>query len=250
MNRIEEILRSRTAYPENYVGEIAQRWVLLDDIEGGRSLGNKIENTATGEACDLHRQLESLLFELKLLSWLAERVDHRCIQYEPSGRDPEGPRVDFVLQTDERKWLIEAKSFHPDDRWTPIRFEYVPARNVPAMDGESFHRIQAVRGGLIHETIDAERKAENYDGRYQLVVATLVGFYLGREELRDFVAFYQDSPRCDDPLRDMARHYMEEHDLTFQGSVSQFWGLKFHPLSFEAESGLVIGPIQDTAITL
>lgn len=181
-----------------------------------------------------YRQMETHIFELKVINYIKDNNPEAYIIYEPPGNEPDGKNCDLLVKG-RKNYLIELKSFHPDNKVAPIPYEHITEGNELIMDGHSYHDFQAVRGHLIDVTYHTEEKLKNYNGDHIIVLGFLLGFYLHLEDLRDFVTIYRTRKyRFDDPLGKMTLHNLNEK---FVGNINEFWGFPFQQASFSLERG-------------
>ena len=151
-----------TKFSAGYRDEVASHSELLECIEGGTAWTSKMLATLRGNTQRVHREIKGLIFELKVMSWIASRNGAHRIRYEPVGTDHAGKRIDLMVEGPTASWLIELKTFHPEDLETTIPHEHIPSNITVYMDKETYHGEDAVRTNLIDEVIDAEAKARNY----------------------------------------------------------------------------------------
>jgi len=191
------------------------------------------------------RQIEDHVFELKIMRYLKMLSDDAEFVYEPPGIDPNGRNCDLSVIRGERRFLIEIKSFHPEPKSREIPRKYVAQNNILCMDERTYHNYRATRGHLMDVTKQTEEKFANYHPGSKTALAVPDGFYLHREDLRDFVFLYRRGrPRDDDPLGPMTVHNLRRG---FRGSVDEFWAFPFEQLSFHLEGARlpsVIGPLK------
>jgi hypothetical protein len=237
---IEEI---KTAYRicAGVVG-ISSWFARLDQLTGALERGN-----------GSYRQVEDHLFDLKVMNYVIESFPQSRITYEPKGVIKDSKDCDLEVVTQERRYLVEMKMFHPEWKKAEVPEQFVAENNTLMMDGESYHTYQATRGHLIDVTYEAEEKFRNYKDEYISVLAVPVGFHLSIEEFRDFVFIYRNgSARPDDALGPMTMHNLRR---PFEGSIDMFWAFPFPQDSFYMETGetaTIVAPLmhQDTAIVL
>ncbi len=134
-----------------------------------------------------YRQVEDHIFELKAINYLLTSFPGCEITYEPKGVDESGKDCDFEVIYNDKRYLVEIKSFHPEWRSKKIPTEHIADNNVVSMNGECYHSYQATRGHLVDVTYHTEEKLENYEGQFISVLGVPDGFHLDIEDLRDFV---------------------------------------------------------------
>lgn len=200
-----------------------------------------------------YRQVEDHIFELKVINYLRNNFLRCKITYEPKGKKSQGKNCDVEVFYKDKRYLIEIKCFHPENKKQPIPQKYIAKNNVVIMDEGSYHSYQATRGHLMDVTYQAEEKIKNYDGEFISVLAVPDGFYLNIEELRNFVFIYRNGqPRPDDPLGDMTMHNIKR---PFEQLINQFWAFPFPQEGFTLKSGkmaTIVAPLrsQDTQLNL
>lgn len=248
--KIANLLRDATEFPDNYIVEVAQHRSLLKGIDGARAWTSRLLRILRGSSGQLHRDVEAHLFELKVMCWIARNRAESDMRYEPEGIDPQGKRVDLLVGG-KQSWLLELKTFRPDDYSGTIPLDHVPRRNILLMSGDEYHRFQAVRGHLIDEVLDFESKASNYARGPRLAFGVLCDFYLPLEKYRDFVAFYMTGRGAPhDALGIMAAHKMTSQHAFFSRTISAFWAFRFPKLSFEAEWVKCVTPTEDLELVV
>lgn len=191
-----------------------------------------------------YRQIEDHIFELKVIHYIKTTFPAVALEYEPAGIDPKGRNCDLSANLKGEQYLIEIKSFHPESRERAIPLERIAPNNDVIMDGMSYHSYQATRGHLIDVVHATEAKLANYQAGFRTVLAVPDGFYLRREDLRDFVFIYRNNrPRGDDPLGSMTMHNLGGQ---FSGTINQFWAMPFPQQSFYCtgeRQPIIIGPL-------
>ena len=169
------------------------------------------------------------------MNYVIDISENSQITYEPKGNVGKGKSCDLLVEADET-YLIELKSFHPSNKSAPIPYEHITENNQVIMDGKSYHSFQAVRGHLIDETLDTEKKFKNYSGGHKNILGILLGFYVHLEDLRDFFTIYKKGGyRPDDPLGKMTMHKIGNE--SFIGNINEFWSFPFHQVGFDFEDG-------------
>ena len=223
-----------TAYNRCLCVENISRWFKKFDL-----LSKVVENRK-----GTYRQLENHIFELKVINYFHNISSDSQIIYEPPVDISQGKNCDLLVKG-RQSYLIELKSFHPDDKIAHIPYKYITENNELIMDGHCYHAYQAARGHLIDATYHTEEKMKNYEDKYINVMGVLLGFYLHLEDFRDFVAIYRNGKyRFDDPLGRMTLHIMEKE---FTGNIKEFWGFPFQQVSFSFEQGKTVtsvSPVQ------
>lgn len=178
-----------------------------------------------------YRQIEDHIFELKLINLLRNSFPECEIVYEPKGKNPNGKNCDLEVIYKGRRYLVEIKSFHPDWKKAEIPNQHIAENNFVAMDGESYHSYQAVRGHIIDVAFQTEEKLSNYEGDFVSVLAVPDGFHLRIEDFRDFVFIYRNNkPRPDDPLGKMTMYNLKKR---FDGTIKQFWSIPIPQDTFQ-----------------
>lgn len=232
---MKNISRRISRFPQEYLTEIEQVYDKCHSIENIGQWFTALDSLSLSveEERASYRQVENLVFELKVMNLIKNAHPNYHIIYEPKGRQKNGKTCDLLVISD-KNYLIELKSFHPKTKWATIPDEHITERNKIIMDGHSYHDHQAVRGHLIDETFDTEEKIENYEGDYVTVMGVLLGFYLHLESFRDFVTIYRTGKyRFDDPLGKMTLYSMKK---SFKGNINEFWGFPFYQTSFDIET--------------
>jgi len=234
---MKNILQRISNLPDEYLKEIEEVYTKSQSVQNIKQWFNALNKLSISveDRKGKYRQVENLIFELKVINFINTINPESQIIYEPKGKDKNGKTCDLLVASNET-YLIELKSFHPESRSTPIPYDYITENNELIMDGYSYHDFQAVRGHLVDETFDTEEKMENYDDSYTNVMGVLLGFYLNLEDLRDFITIYRSGHyRSDDPLGRMTIHNLRK---TFKGSIDEFWGFPFYQTSFGLEKGI------------
>lgn len=233
---MKNILQRISNLPDEYLKEIEQIYTKCQSVQNIKQWFNSLNSLSISveDGKGKYRQVENLIFELKVINFI-KTINSECqITYEPKGKKENGKTCDLLVASN-KIYLIELKSFHPEHRSTPIPYDYITENNELIMDGHSYHDYQAVRGHLIDATFDTEDKLENYDGNYTSVMGVLLGFYLHLEDLRDFITIYRRGQyRFDDPLGKMTVHNLRKK---FKGNINEFWGFPFFQIGFELEKG-------------
>jgi hypothetical protein len=233
---MNNISRRISRFPQEYLTEIEQAYAKCQTIENIKQWFTGLEalSLSVEEGRASYRQVENLVFELKVMHLIKTAHPDYHVIYEPAGSQKNGKTCDLMVLSD-RSYLIELKSFHPKSKWAAIPYEHITENNQLIMDGHSYHDHQAVRGHLIDETVETEEKMENYKGDYVTVMGVLLGFYLHLEDLRDFVTIYRTGRyRFDDPLGKMTLYNMKRG---FKGNINEFWGFPFYQTSFDISTG-------------
>ncbi|MGZ3493400.1 MAG: hypothetical protein ACXWM6_01710 [Thermodesulfobacteriota bacterium] len=233
---MKTILGRISNFPDQYLKEIEEVYTKCQSVQNIKQWLNSLNTLSISveEGKGRYRQVENLIFELKVIN-LIKTINPECqIFYEPKGRQENGKTCDLLVVSN-KNYLIELKSFHPQHKSTPIPYDYITEHNELIMDGHSYHDYQAVRGHLIDAAFDTENKIVNYDGNYTSVMGVLLGFYLHLEDLRDFITIYRSGRyRFDDPLGKMTVHNLKKK---FKGNINEFWGFPFYQIGFELEKG-------------
>ena len=233
---MEEIFKRVERFHSKFLEEIETVYRDCISITNISSWFNRLDQlTSTLERGDgTCRQVEDHIFELKIINYLFKSFPHCEITYEPKGVAQDGKDCDFEIKYQGKRYLVEAKSFHPEWKKAKIPEQHIAKNNTVAMDGESYHTYQATRGHQIAATRYTEQKFENYDGEFISVLAVPDGFHLDIEDYRDFVFIYRNGcPRPDDPLGPMTMHNLGD---PFKGSIDQFWAFPFPQESFSLEA--------------
>ena len=89
------MLNNSTCYPPEYIAEIGHTLPILSAVENGHRWIQKLDSVIQAQPRSLHRDLKAVLFELKIMSYLLSNYDCRRMSYEPTGHNPQGPRVDI-----------------------------------------------------------------------------------------------------------------------------------------------------------
>jgi hypothetical protein len=233
---MKEILQRISNFPDDYLEEIESVYFKCRSVENMSkwlaNLNSASISIANGSLT--YRQAETIIFELKVIHYLQGLNPKSQIIYEPPGLDQKGKSCDLLVCAD-RKYLIELKAFHPEQKYKSIPIEHITENNEVIMDGHSYHYYQSVRGHLIDETYEIEEKIDNYTREYITVMGLLLGFYLHVEDLRDFVTIYRTGKyRFDDPLGKMTMHNL---DRKYRGNIDEFWGFPF----FQTDFGFING---------
>lgn len=223
-------------FPEDFIKEVEAIYNQCSSVENisswFRTFDSLSKSIESGKG--KYRQIENHIFELKVINFISHISPDACIIYEPSGNNSEGKNCDLLVKG-RQNYLIELKSFHPDNKVAPIPYEHIAEGNEIIMDGHSYHNRQAVQGHLIDETYDVEEKMANYDENYIKVMAVLLGFYLHLESLRDFFTIYRTGKyRADDAFGKMTVHNLRN---VFIGNINEFWGFPFYQTGFDFEKG-------------
>src|SRR5262249_14548758 len=129
---MEELLSRIPKFATEFLREIFLNYAAsrkVENISGGlRKIDNLTQTVKEGAG--KYRQVEDHVFELKVISYIRDKAHASRIIYEPTGIDESGKRCDLIVRTDQKQYLIELKSFHPDDRETEIPTQHVAKNNV------------------------------------------------------------------------------------------------------------------------
>ena len=193
ISMIEQMLSRLERLPPSYLNEIVQHSSVLEHVINGRQWLIRFDELtlALERGNATYRQVKDHIFELKVISRLSRFQECECIEYQPAGRENTGKNCDLRARTQDRVFLIELKTFHPQDKATRIPVEHIPQNHKVIMDPVLFHHFQAVRGHLIDVAIEVEDKIANYTGEYIKIMGVYIGFHLRLGPLRDFVTFYK-----------------------------------------------------------
>ncbi|MBU2496170.1 MAG: hypothetical protein KJ935_06720 [Candidatus Omnitrophica bacterium] len=233
---MKNILARISNFPKDYLKEIEGIYAKCQSVNNILQWFNSLNilsiSVASGKGS--YRQVENLIFELKVINFIKSINPECLITYEPRGKDKKGKSCDLLIEA-QKKYLIELKSFHPSRKCAPIPYDHITENNELIMDGYCYHDLQAVRGHLLDETLDTEKKIKNYEGKYINVMGLLLGYYLHLEDLRDFVTIYRKGHyRFDDPLGKMTLHNLKGN---FKGFIDEFWCFPFIQVGFELQKG-------------
>jgi hypothetical protein len=233
---MKSILQRISRFPPDYLKDIEEVYEKCQSVQNITKWFNNLNclSIAVENGKGKYRQLENLIFELKAINYIT-KINPKCqIIYEPKGKNKQGKACDLLVIS-KKRYLVELKSFHPEDKSTPIPYEYITEHNELIMDSYSYHTRQAVQGHLIDETYDTEEKMSNYDENYIKVMAVLLGFYLHLESLRDFITIYRTGKyRADDAFGKMTVHNLTKN---FIGNINEFWGFPFYQTGFDFVKG-------------
>lgn len=228
---MKDILQRISNFPADYLEEIQ---AVFNKCQSVKNISQWLTNlnaisVSIEDGSLSYRNAETIIFELKVINHLLN-LNPRCeITYEPPGIRRKGKSCDLLVRTD-KQYLIELKAFHPEHKSKSIPTEHITEHTEVIMDGHSYHYYQSVRGHLIEETYETEEKIENYEGEFTTVMGLLLGFYLHKEDLRDFVTIYRTGKyRFDDPLGKMTIHNLERE---YKGKINEFWGFPFSQTDF------------------
>lgn len=180
-----------------------------------------------------YQQIESHIFELKVINYIHTISPDSRIIYEPQGIKPSGKNCDLLVAR-KKKYLVELKTFHPENMEAKIPYKHVNDDNVLIMDPYSYHDYQATRGHLIDEAFDIEEKIANYEHDCINVMGVSLDFYLELEDLRDFIAIYRyEKHRYDDPLGKVTMYNLKNK---YRRTINEFWGFPFLQSGFSFET--------------
>ena len=250
---MDDILNKLDKFPSKFRIEINDAYLNCECIKHISSwlvrfkkLTNGIENKSK-----VYRQLEDHIFELKVMNYLINSFPGCKIIYEPKGTVLKGKNCDLDIRYQNRRYLVEIKCFHPDQKSKSVPKKHISKGNIVLMDNDIYHSYQATRGHLLDITYQSEEKFKNYNGNFISVLAVPDGFYLDIEDFRDFVYIYRkNEPRADDPLGKMTMHEMSS---SFEGIINQFWAFPFPQCSFSLKEGKdvkVVAPLSVDDIKL
>ncbi len=243
---MEEIFKRVERFHSQFLDELEAVYKDCSGVNNIQAWYNRLDqlSAALERGDGTYRQIEDHIFELKVINYLLKAFPGSEMTYEPKGIDASGKDCDLEVKYDEKRFLVEFKSFHPEWKSTPIPQEHIAENNNVIMDGECYHSYQATRGHLIDVTYHTEEKLENYDGEFISVLAVPDGFHLNIEDLRDFVFIYRNGThRPDDPLGPMTLHNLKQ---PFKGSIDQFWAVPIPQDSFSLkkdEEVMVVKPL-------
>jgi hypothetical protein len=243
---MDKIFRRINLFPTTFLREIMTAYAACVNVANIQKWYRHLDELTLGiESGNVkYRRIEDHIFELKVINYLNYSFPDVALSYEPVGIRPYGPNCDLGIKYEGRDYLIEIKSFHPERRCREIPEEHIAVNNKVVMNGYSYHSYQATRGHLVDAVYETEEKIANYFGTPITVLAISEGFYINREDIRDFVYIYRyNHARPDDPLGPMTMHNLRE---AFAGSINEFWAMPFLQDSFECTNDkrpTVIGAI-------
>ncbi len=248
-----EQLNRLILFPQSFKDEIEAAINRCDCVAQFNAWTKRFDQLSSGIADEsvTYSQVEDHVFELKVICFLLDTKKNAKITYEPRGIVPKGKNCDLLVETDNYKYLIELKCTHPDMRGSKIPYEYITKNNKLSMGDEDYHQFQSARGHLMDVTHATEEKIDNYGEGYKTVLATIVGFHLNIEELRDFVFFYkQNAHRSDDPLGDMTMHNLKK---PYKRTINEFWALPFCQDGFDFKPNripTIVAPLKSNDVSL
>lgn len=249
MEQLDRLIR----FPESFKDEIEaaiQKCKGVSHFNAWLKRFDQLTNGIANEAVT-YRQVEDHVFELKVICFLLDTKDDVKITYEPKGIDPNGKDCDLLAETKNCKYLIELKCTHPEMRDGKIPREHITNNNKLFMSGGYYHLFQSVRGHLMDVTKHTEEKIDNYGKGYKTVLATINGFHLNIEDLRDFVFIYRlNAHRPDDPLGRMTMHNLKE---PYKRTIDEFWALPFYQDSFDFKPDIkptIVAPLKSGDVAL
>ena len=242
---MENIYKRISNFPEDYMKEVNTVYNSCSSVENILKWFNKFDllSRAVENGTGTYRQLENHIFKLKAINIIHKISPDYQILYEPSGLNSDGKNFDLLIKG-KQSYLLELKSFQPEDRVTHIPHENITENNEIIMNSHTYP-YHATRVHLLDATYHIEEKIRNYDDEYINVMGVLSSFYLHLEDFRNFVAIYQNRTyRLHDPMGRMTLHFMDEE---FTGNINEFWGFPFQQTSFSFEDGktaISVAPVQ------
>ncbi|WP_445365668.1 hypothetical protein ACJJJB_02460 [Microbulbifer sp. ANSA001] len=249
MEQLDRLIR----FPRSFKDQIE---VAIKQCEGVNQFNswlkrfNQLTNGIANKSVT-YRQVQDHVFELKVMCFLLNTKEGVKITYEPKGIDPKGKDCDLLAETKSCNYLIELKCTHPEMRNTKIPHEYITKNNKLYMNGGNYHLYQSARGHLMDVTRHTEEKIANYGDGYKTVLATIDGFHLDIEDLRDFVFIYRlHAHRPDDPLGKMTIHNLKE---PYKQTIDEFWALPFHQNRFDFKADrkpTIVAPLKSGDVPL
>jgi hypothetical protein len=252
---MQEICSRIDRFQVSFLKEMASAYAACSNVKNLDAWYRRLDELtlALQRGAGTYRQIEDHIFELKVIHYVQATFTAVSLEYEPPGIDSKGRNCDLSANFKNQQYLIEIKAFHPESRERGIPVEYIAPNNSVVMDTVSYHSYQATRGHLVDVARAAEAKIANYQLGFKTVLAVPDGFYLNREDLRDFVFIYRNNrPRGDDPLGPMTMHNLEK---PFSGTIGEFWAMPFPQQSFHCTGdrlATVIGPLlrDDRAVAI
>ena len=103
------------------------------------------------------------------------------------GSYQKGKTAIWKLDFKNRRYLVEIKCFHPDQKSKSVPKLHISENNVALMDNKTYHSCQATRRHLLDITYHSEEKFKNYSDNFISVLSAPDCFHLDIEDLRDFV---------------------------------------------------------------
>jgi len=192
-----------------------------------------IENAGKPHPGKLYVELDTLLFELKAISYLLSEYSSDSLEYEPSGDNPQGKRVDLRLGTDSESQLVEFKTTNPQVKEGRVPVEHFSANTLQA-DPMCYNWLSGARSHLLEYLVDAENKSLNYSGSQGAILCVYKNFYIEEDELEALWQFYLTGvPRADDAFGGMMQYEMNRKGLHFSNSITELWALSFPQYGFE-----------------
>ena len=183
----------------------------------------------------LYVELDTLLFELKALSYLLSRNSRYDLEYEPIGDDRDGKTVDVKFLEDAMQYLVEFKATNPKTRETRIPVEHFSADAFHSNE-MYYNWISSARSHLLEFLIDAENRLANYPGKFTGVLCVYKNFYVEEDELESLWHFYvTGTPHAGDAFGAMMEHELEKKGMRFSGSINELWALPFPQYGFELD---------------
>lgn len=193
-----------------------------------------IEHPTRPPVIDQYTELETLLFEYKTIAWLSTRKWVDQLQYEPSGIDPEGKRIDikFKHTHNGEDYFVELKSSHPRGVASRVPREHFSADTL-IVNSLAYSWMSSFRGHLLDYLYETEKKAENYAVPFRLVLCIDGNFYADDDEIQKAWSFYKDgSYRPDDAFGSMMEHHCDVNQINFSRRIDMLWSLPFDQHSF------------------
>ncbi|MBT3581142.1 hypothetical protein HN511_02460 [bacterium] len=233
---MEKIFTRLERFPSQFLKELDVVYRDCKHVTNISSWDTRLDQltSALAKKKGTYRQVEDHIFELKIINHLLKSFPDCVITYEPKGVIQDGKKCDLEINYQDKRYLVEAKCFHPEWEKAKIPKQHIAKNNTVIMPGELYHAYQATRGHLVAETRDTEQKFTNYDGKFISVLAIPEGFHLDIEDFRDFVFIYREGkPRTDDPLGPMTMHNLGG---PFEGTIDQFWTFPFLQENFLLEA--------------
>lgn len=195
----------------------------------------EVESSGGPHPGTLYVELDTLLFELKAISYLLSRESRHGFEYEPIGDDRDGKTVDLRFFENAAQYLVEFKATNPKTRETRIPVEHFSSDTLHA-NPMYYNWISSVRSHLLEFLIDTDNKLANYSGKRVGVLCVYANFYVEDYELESLWHFYvTGTPQSGDAFGAMMKHELDKKCMLFSGSIDELWALSFPQYGFELE---------------
>ena len=232
-------------FPEEYIKEINNALSNTITINGVGSLHKKIlyfiDTIFQKESIDSsipgsdYIQLDTLLYELKTIYYMADNDSFSNLIYEPLGIDSEGKKIDLFCEYLSVPYLIELKSTHPKTIAPRVPTEKFTADTLQA-NPLYYGWISSARSHFLEFLVNTEKKLENYSAEIKNALCIYKNFHVEEDELQYLWFFYKNGvPHEADAFGGMMQYEVERKKIFFSKAIDELWAIGFPQFGFEKE---------------